>query len=357
VVDGAPPVDALLRDASVVDCAADHRESADRTNDPLTLNDGAVEKTNLSLAHGGDPFTICGQIDPAQANTQVTDGDYYEFTVGGSRAVNVRIEMSAPDGAPTDPVWLELYDASGGPAEPIELATGLFRNDYAIVAGALLDPGTYWVSAVGFFPLPDDPVVYGIRVEENPFSCVTATGTADYTEQGDDVDSRGNDMVAIHYPMAPAATADAGDSPETTGITTQAGTVYHLHGTSALVVSAGDSYLDRDTFQFHTGPASTELEARLTWERDADPDVDMDLYLFAASDPSKNYGPGPGGGSLGATVSDTADEAFTVNVDPGTTYWLWVGAFNDTPTGDHDLPRDYDLTLCPRDHDASLAAQ
>lgn len=342
--DGLPAPDVPSLDGAVVDCTGDHRESADHTNDPITVDNDSAEGTSFTLSDGAQPFTVCGQIDPAQANDVVVDGDVYQFTVGGSDPVNVRIEMTSPDGLLAHDLTLGLYRVDDGPSP---VAKGVFRNDYAIVAGMTLTPGTYWVSAVAFAPAPAGPVGYSIQIGIDAFSCASDDGAPDYTESGDGAQSRGNDVVALHYPNPPALTS-AGDSPESTGLVLMPGAVYHLRGTSADIDSDGDNYLDRDTYQLATGAATTELQVRLTWHPDDTPDVDLDTYLFAAGAPSTDYSLG-----LGTTVDDRTDEVFTINVNPSSSYWLWTGAFDElSQGGDSDLPVTYDVTLCPRTHGA-----
>jgi len=341
-LDGAPPGDAFLGDAAVVDCSGDHRESADSSNDPFSDGkNGSPERTNLSLGASGRGFTVCGQLDPAEATGQVTDYDSYVFEVDGPAQVNLRIELRAT--AEAGQIGLDLFRVEDG--LPVPVATGPFLNGYALVAGVVVAPGSYWVSAVGWPPATDGPIGYAISVAENLDSCPPAEGMPDYSEAAD-ADSRGNDTVAIDYPAPPRVT-EADDQPEPTALVLTAGTVALVHGQSGAVESAGDSYLDRDAYEIETGPDTSELELRLAWE---DGDVDLDVYLFEAGDPGNDYSVG-----LGTSIGGSGDELLTVNVDPEQRYWLWVGAFDSTAQGGGtDLPRDYDVTLCPRQHAPSL---
>ena len=336
-VDAAAPNDALLSDAAVVDCDGDHRESRDRTNDPLTVEGGAAEPTGFVLRGASDPFTVCGQIDPAQANDTVVDGDYYEFTVGGTAPVNVRIELRAPDGALASDLAIDLHQVSEG--TPVFVAKGPFRASYGLIAGIPLEPGTYWVNAVAFNPAPEAPVLYSVSIQRDTMTCPREEPT-DYTESGDG-SGRGNDMIAIDHPDPPALTASPGDEPEATDLEVDPATgAVGFGGVSAALDSDGDSYLDRDAYLLRTGPDTDELEVRLTWPN---ADVDLDVYLFAAGDPASDYSVG-----LGAKVGKVNDERFTVAVDPDRAYWLWVGAYQDG-TG---LPMSYGVTVCSRSHAA-----
>jgi len=333
-LDAAAPSDALLSDASVVDCLGDYRESFDRTNDPLTVENGEAEPTGFVLRGGTEPFTVCGQIDPAQSNDTVVDGDYYEFTVGGTTPVNVRIELTAPDGNQATDLAIDLHQVDEG--TPFFVASGPFRTDYSLIAGISLAPGTYWVNAVAFHPAPDNPVLYTISIERDTFTCPRVE-VATYPESSDGA-GRENDMVAIQHPDPPELTA-ADDSPEVTGIVLDpASGPVSLQGQSAALGSDGDSYLDRDSYLVRSGPETNELEIRLSWPNDT---VDLDVYLFAKDDPLDDYSV-----SLGASVDKMDDELFTVAIDPDRAYWLWVGAYQDG-TG---LPISYNATLCPRIH-------
>lgn len=344
-IDGTPAPDAVELDADVANCEADHRESRDRTNDPFD-DDGTAESTGLMLTPGGEPFTVCGEIDPASAGPVIADSDAYSFEVTGNNAANVRIELVAPGAAELASLSLGLYQAGEGP--PVQLADVAFKNGYAMIAGLALDPGDYWIGAAAGAPAPADPVVYSIQVAHNTFSCAAAAGAPTDTEGGDGPGDRGNDVVAIDYSAeSPTLTASVADAPEATGITLEPDVIAHIRGESADIASDGDDYLDRDAYLVTTGATTTELEVRLTWPDPAGEDaVDLDVYLFAAGDPTIDYSE-----RFGAVAGDAADETFTINVDPDTTYWLWTGAFDDSAQGGATLlPVTYDLTLCPRAH-------
>jgi hypothetical protein len=331
--DAAAPTDALLSDASVVDCQGDYRESHDRTNDPVTVENGAAEVTGFVLRGGSDPFTVCGQIDPAQSNASVTDGDYFEFTVGGTSAVSVRIELTAPDGDQASGLAIDLHRVEEG--TPIFVASGPYRTDYGLIAGIPLEPGTYWVNAVAFDPAPENPVLYTISIHRDTLACPRLDDPT-YPESSDGA-GRGNDMVAIDHPDPPELTV-ADDTPEMTGIELDPLTgPVSLQGVSADLASTGDSYLDRDSYLIRTGPDTNEIEVRLSWLNDDD---DLDVYLFAPGPSLEDYSVG-----LGAGVGTMDDERFTVSVDPGRNYWLWVGAYQ---SGSGAV--EYNATVCPRSH-------
>lgn len=333
--DAAAPADASLSDAAVVDCQGDHRESQERTNDPLSDETETAEPTGYVLRGAAEPFTVCGQIDPAQASNLLVDGDTYEFTVGGTSPVNVRIELTAPQGQRASDLQIGLYQVDEG--TPVFVASGPFRTDYGLIAGVALEPGTYWVNAVAFPPAPEQPVLYSIRLARDSFAC-PHLDAADYAEAGDGT-GRGNDVVAIDHPDPPELTASTMDEAEATGLVLaeESGPVA-LTGLSAALESDGDSYLDRDTYHLRTGVTTNEVQVRLRWPNG---DVDLDVYLFAAGDPASDYSVG-----LGATVDKVEDELFTVSVDPDRNYWLWVGAYKDGS----GLPVNYTATICPRTH-------
>jgi hypothetical protein len=341
VQDGSPPGDAAPGDAAVVDCSGDHRESADNSNDPFSRdNEGIAERSGLSLSAGSPGFTVCGQIDPSQANDLVADYDAFVFEVTGSEPIDLRIELSAAPGETR--LGLDLYRVEDG--LPVQLATVPFRNGYALVAGMVVQPGSYWISAVGWLPAPRAPVGYAIAVRENQLSCPRSQEAPDYVETLDG-EGRGNDVVSVELPDQVALT-EGDDQPELTGLVLEPGTNALVAGSSADISSIGDSYLDRDAFLVATGANTSELQVRLSWA-DGDGDVDLDLYLFEAGAPENDFSAG-----LGATIGAHRDEIVTLNVDPDREYWLWVGAFDSTGLGGPGvLPRDYEVTLCPRQHE------
>jgi len=329
--------DASSRDAAVVDCSGDHRESAEDTNDPFSSGSGSAERTGLTLASGDAGFWVCGQLDPGQAAGKVADYDAYEFTVEGDDPVNLRIELLASDAAKTV-IGLDLYRIDDGP--PVQVASVPFRNGYALIAGLEVEPGTYWVSAAALPPDPDAPLGYAILVSENLLSCAPAGPPVAHLEAGDGKESRGNDTVQIHLPDAPLLTKDEMDLPEETAIVLEPEAVLLVRGESAPVESAGDSYLDRDTYLVTTGATASELEVRVSWP---DGVVDLDVNLFAAGDPENSFS-----GDLGNESGPDRDVVMTLNVDPDHGYWLWVGAYDGGGKLAEGIT--YDITLCPRAH-------
>jgi hypothetical protein len=338
IPDGGPVGDAGAPDAAVVDCSGDHRESAEASNNPFSET-GAAERTGLGLAAEGAGFWVCGQLDPAQAIDQVADYDAFEFTIDGNRAVNLRIEMVASQAIGAD-LELDLYRVDNGPAQ--EVATGIpVRNGVALIAGLIAPPGRYWVSAAAWRP-PDleGPVGYAIRVRENQDTCPAAMQMADYLEAGDGPDSIGNDTVQIHLPSPPPVLTEAEDAPEPTKLTLEPDAVLFMTGESGAVETDADSYLDRDTYLITTGATTGEVELRLKWPNDV---ADLDVHLFAAGDPAIDYS-----NELGAEAGLIRDELMTLNVDAGTDYWLWIGAYDDPDDETPVAAVDYEVTLCPR---------
>ncbi len=329
--------DASSRDAAIVDCSGDHRESAEDTNDPFSSGDGSAERTGLTLAPGDAGFWVCGQLDPTQAAGKVADYDAYEFTVDGDDPINIRVELLASDAAKTI-ISLDLYRVDDGP--PVQVASVPFRNGYALISGLEVEPGTYWVSAAALPPEPDAPIGYAVLVSENLLACAAAGPPMDHPEAGDGDLSRGNDTVQIDLPDPPALTEDKMDVPEETALVLEPDTIAHLRGQSDAIVSAGDSYLDRDTYVITTGATTSELEVRVSWP---DGMVDLDVNLFAAGAPENSFS-----GDLGKESGPDRDELMTLNVDPDHGYWLWVGAYDGG--GKLALPVVYDITLCPRVH-------
>jgi hypothetical protein len=334
--DAAPtPDQAPAPDVSPVDCEADHAESAEPSNN-LFEPGHQPELTGLSVAAGGEPFTVCGEINPSQASGgNIVDADFFEFTVSGSSAVDIRVELRAPDGGSVGVLFVDLWTAGGN-----YLGGSRYLNTHAVFAGETLAPGNYLVSVTAIQPAPPLPFLYEVTVLQNPHTCETPTDEPDYLEANDGETHRDNDVVAVSYsPQTTIIQTSAADSPELTGHTLEAGTTYHIRGNSADVETDGDEYLDRDTFQLSTAPDVNELEIRLTWPHEGS-DVDMDIYLFEQFNVANDYTFG-----AGTVIGTTADEHLTLNVDPDATYWLWVATYDDEPTM---VPLTYDVTVCAR---------
>lgn len=344
VSDAAPP-DALLPDALVpgdagvqFGCAptGDYVEMNEATNDTLQTG-GSPEDTGLTIAAGGSPFTIGGCADPDQATGGYADSDDFEFQVTGTDFVWLTVDVTSPQGALADDLIVAIYDATD-PTDPVLVDGAELVAGTAVVAPMALPVGTYWLEA--FHP---DTTLAGLVTYQATVSVLTCEGpaVADYTEASDGLASRGNDMVAVTYsPFDSSPTAVSTDSAEQSGVTGNAGDERALLGNTAMVTSAGDAYLDRDTFRISTGPGVDRLIFIVGWD---DPGtsvvVDMDLFLF------------PAGMVQETDLVAAANQASTVVefggavVEPETDYWLWLGTYASGAT----LPAGgtaYGVTVC-----------
>lgn len=330
--DGAAGADASNQpDANTGPC--DFNEAADATNN-LFEESGVPESSGQSFAPGSS-FTVCGNIDPAQATTDVADADFFEFSVG--TAGNVRVELTGTGASALTNLAVGVYTEQGG-----SVGFGAFNVSHGVAAIEGLAAGTYILGVFADLPAPSAAVPYTIRVIEDTSPCPADGNAPTYTESDESgAAHRGNDMVSIAYNRTPSGqlTASTTDVAEVSGITMAPGTTYHLRGNTAMVTSDGDEYLDRDTYAIASDASTNEVTIRLTWP---DGTSDMDVFLFADGDPADEFG-------SGTIIGTTADELFTIAVAPGTNYWLWAGTYNDTGTGGNtDLPLTYDVTICAR---------
>lgn len=342
LADAAPRPDVIDYDAAIL-CDADYAERRDDRNDPLSYEDDDSEGTGLFINTFTAPRTVCGALDPQYATDVRGDGDVFHFALEGDEPVSLRFEMEVAGAGPDDILYLHVYRSEAGLVRRIGIAR--YRRDFAVLVARDLEPGIYWIAPIAEQPATDAALDYTVTISREHLDCPASEEAAAYVEAADDGDSRGNDMVAIAYPDAPALTDDTGDAAEPTGLTLLPETPLRISGQSGLVSSAGDSYLDRDSYLLATAADTTEVELRLTWP---DGDVDLDVYVFAAGDPSDNYSVGQG-----VTVGETDDEVVVINVDPSSNYWLWIGAYDTSEQdGATMLPMAYDVTVCPRTHGA-----
>jgi hypothetical protein len=336
--DALVPPDALVGDggaAFACNPTGDYVEMNDATND--AFDGGTVEATGLTIAAGGDPFTIGGCTDPANVTTDYTDGDDFAFEITGTDPVWLTIDLTSPQGALADGLIAVVYDATD-PQAPVDIAGAQLSDGSAIVVPVALAPGDYWIDV--YYPdltLAGD-LTYQLTV--SVLSCESPSA-GDYTEANDGASSRGNDMVAVTFsPLTTVQTAVNTDAPEPSGVSGSSGDVRGLVGNTAMVTSAGDAFLDRDTFLISTGPDVDRLVLLLGWDdQNGAVTADMDLLVFPA-------GTGAtedivGGGLNGSTVAEFGGAV----VEPSSDYWVWAGTYATGAT----LPAGgttYALTVC-----------
>lgn len=307
--------------------ACDYTEQYDATND-YDGSDYALEVTGLVFA--GAPQTICGVVNNGHFDDYYysIDIDNYGIALGSNADVLVTLANAGGDLGEVEQLGVWVYDPVAGAS----VGGGYYLGTHG-AASMHLPAGNYELSveayADGDIAAPV-PYVVTIAPDAPATRCPAATGAPDYTEANDGSDSTLNDMIAIDYTQWPYESLDdsPAEAPEPTGLVIQPAIAYHLSGVSAAAAQTG-SYFDRDTYLVASGSAN-QLAVRLDWPGSL---VDLDYYLtFAGS----SY---PLAQSAHAQLG--GEEFATFAVEPNTSYWLWVGAYQSStpPTG-------YDVTVC-----------
>jgi hypothetical protein len=293
-------------------------ETHDTTNTTL----GGAEPTNLTFT--STPLRICGHIDNGHFDSSFdqVDGDFFAFTVPTGDFI---VHLTGPGLALPDEALMQIsrqdsfnvYGFGIVEGDHATLATHLTAGTYAVAVGALnasdlASPGAYTVT---------------IAQDTPDARCAVKTGTADHAEA---TDGGANDFIDYDSSDESTFSSSSTDAAEPTGITVATATSYLVTGTSEDSDPA-DEYMDRDTFQFTTGPSTTQMTVRLSWP--STNDLDFRVYPMTAISPRSIVG------GLDASTSEPEFETFAVS--PNTTYWLWV-ALADGGTA----PADYAATLC-----------
>jgi hypothetical protein len=309
-------------DAAEPACIGDFVEADDLGNGDL----GAPDESGLVIATG-ETRRICGAVDGAFATGD--HGDFDLYTIDIAEPLDLRLDLLALSGDRAPGLRVGLWTGAGQP-----IGSGEYRGGYAIAGAHDLPQGRYLVSVRADSPGPDEPVPYTLVVRQAAIGCPPYTDT-DYAESTDGLDSRGNDVVAVHHgSITEFAATGFADTPEPSGMVLESGDIVGLEGTSADILSAGDSYRDRDSYAFSIGESVNELVATVIW-----PDaVDLDVFVFEAGSIDRDIT-----GGL-ATRVGTVNELFEVSVEPGSDLIVWVGQSLEGP----QLETGYRLTLCPR---------
>ena len=326
--DAATPPDAgpALDAAPDAGSACAYTEQFDPTNDDI-IGAGTPEPTGLTF---GASFTVCGAIDSTHFDVgeAVVDVDGYTFTVAAEADVLVTVSGAGLD--TLELVQLQIY---GGAGLGTLIADGTFVGDHAVHA-VRLAAGTYELAVIASSAAAiAAPIPYQLRVAADaPLARCAEVTAGGYAEATDGATHDGNDVVLIDRSMSPtqALTASATDAPEATAITVEPALSYRITGTSGSVPQAG-SYFDKDTFAFTTGTSTNQVAIRVNWPGST---VDLDYHLFA-----EGVLPYVHRAIAAATVED---EFRTLPVEPGTTYWLWIGADRSSA----GLPVAYTASLC-----------
>lgn len=315
----------------------DYSEASDATNDTLASETGMAEASGISFA-AGDTRTVCGVVDPAQAIEAVgtVDIDAFDFEIAEGTAPRVVLRSDGADQVGGLVVLLQVVDQNG---QGHTLSGGGYAGGYALATTGQQIAGPWRLVVIAF--AGDTPPAasfdYQLEISERP-ACDAAAGDADYTEAKDGAKSRRNDTVSVDWNADTSftLTRSTTDLPEPTGLTLEAGTPVHLHGTSARIAE-NDSYADKDAYALTVGEGINELDIRLSWA--ADTGADLDALAFLATMPEAELT--GGNAAFGSTMPDDVGTARTPG---GADVWLWVGAY----AGSTDLPQQYDITICPR---------
>lgn len=320
--------DAGMADAPKPPPGCDYAELQDSTNDFLQQM-FMTEDTHVAFS---TKSVICGTINNGHfdASQSDVDVDDYQFSVDADTDALVTLTGSGLENI--SQVLLEAYDPTAGAG----LGAGTFTFDH----GAMLvhfAAGNYELSVEAYASADiAAPVPYKLQIAtDTPMTrCPQITAAADYTEAHDGTTHTDNDVIAIDYNATPpdSLTPATTDVPEPTGLVVAPATNYRITGTSDMVTAA-DSYVDRDTYAIMTGANTNQLTVRVDWQATT---ADLDFGLFGEN-------PSPvtdiGGGFL---TSNTGPEIQTIAVKPNTTYWLWTGAY----TGSTGQPLTYDFSVC-----------
>lgn len=321
--------DAGAWDAAPADC--DFTEADD------VGNDTAGEATGLTA--GDEPATICGAFSAREPDAEGhVDVDQYAVTVGTAGGFLIRVDSA--DGRDVALITAEAALAAGGTAS--DRGRGLWVGNHLVFFTVLeADEVVVTVSAYDE-ETPAAAIDYTITIApvDAAARCAPGAEPVAYAEAADGTDSRDNDVLEVVYSpeftIAETAATDDAPEPAATSATITAGMQYRLTGTSADVTTVGDEYLDRDTYLVATGASTNELTVRVSW---AGGGADLDFLLV----------PVPAGGAApislldGTALSMSGPELRTGAVLPSTSYWLWVGAYDEVGV---TLPKPYVISLC-----------
>jgi len=329
VVDGSVHGDAPLWDAALPDC--DHTEVDD------DANDRDAEATGLTA--GDEPLTICGQLDArAPGGDGRVDVDRYTFSVADEGDFLIRVDSA--NGRDVALLTAGVGLAAGGPEA--DRGHGQWVGNH-LVFFASLEAGELVVDVVAFDDAtPAESIEYALRLvpDDGAARCPPGAEPTSYVEAADGTGHRDNDMATVVYDPAFAisATASTTDAPEPSAsrATVTAGMRYKLGGVAGDVTSPGDEYRDRDTYLIATGADTNELTVRVVAPAGG---ADLDFFVMPVAienaDPVSIWD--------GTQVGTTGIEVQTGAVLPSTSYWLWIGGYDDTGVV---WPTSYVIYLC-----------
>jgi hypothetical protein len=326
----ATPVDAAIDSPADAFVTCNYTEMDDLGNDYLT-DPADVEQSNIKYSPG-DTRTICGTINTGHYDAGEGSVDIDDYYVEITQDADVLVTLIAANGQSIPTVGIFAFsDQSGGTP-----GFGYYIGDHAVYS-AHLTAGVYQfsVEAYGDTDAPA-PIPYKMRIQaDNPTQrCATNTGTIDYMESMDGINSNMNDTYAIDYSLPTNQITLTTGTPEPTNLMIADSTDYRVDGVSDSVAAQG-SYFDRDAYLITAG--SNQMAVRLDWTAQA---VDLDYYIFTPGNATPIDKPGQ------ITVQAGGTEFGTQAVDPGKPYIIWVGASDGSTTDPTKLPTNYTISIC-----------
>jgi hypothetical protein len=296
-------------------------------------NDAEAEATGLAVELRGT--TICGTIAanlPDDSGVVDVDRFEVEFPAG-----DYLVRVIAPNGRALDAV--ELL----GSRVPFDgyLGGSVMADGHGVFNLSLPAAATIEIRVVAFDDTaPSAPVGYTIvLIGDDLEQRCTAAGETRYQEASDGTGNVDNDVVNVRWASGFSATQTLAttDRPEQSGelLTVGPDTSVRIageHGTPNG--GALDEYLDKDTYLVVTGLFTNQLDIRLGWDGE---DADLDFILFRVPAESAR----PRVVAAGTRISSAEPELQTMAVDPGTSYWLWIGNYDGSAE-----PKRYHATIC-----------
>src|ERR1043165_1260898 len=267
---------------------------------------------------------LCGTVNTGHydAVEELVDQDIYKLTFSADTDIIIHFTGN-PQGRDELAGQVAQTSARAG--------YGTYVKDH----GALVAHVTAgdWYIVLGAFKTATDAQAghgYRIQIETDTLGRGAQETQGGFPEAGDGT-GKGNDMIEYDAEATPTKrlTTTTADMPEATGVAAAPGMSYRLTGT-AENVDTTDDYMDRDTYEFTTGPTTNELSVRLNW-----PGTTRDFDFLVV--PQGTVTPI----ATGLDNLNMEDEFETFSVKPNTTYWLWIGVYDGAP-----LPTTYDATLC-----------
>jgi len=303
----------------------DYVESMDTTN----FMPSTSEPTTKSL--GAARLVMCGKFDTGHygmngtmAPPDLADADGFLFNVTTAGPVIVHLIADNNLSMTTRSI---VYISKGNTLYGL----GVIEGDHATFTHDL-PMGTDYV--IGVYTIHSaalaSAINYKVLVSPDTARCAKKTGTADHAEGAD---GGANDVVDYNFTSNSQSSLSAAttDNAEDTMLLVDPSSTFLFTGDLANVDPA-DDYMDRDTFQFATGPTTTQMSVRLNWTSTT-ADNDFRIYPPKLSGSIASF-------AGGVDASDMEDEYETFAVQPNTLYWLWVAA------SDGASPGAYAATLC-----------